>query len=410
MAFFHGSQLTTKPPPTVPLCGACGLYKGCESPKMRVTGQGRKKWLVVAEAPDEDEDEEGKPFVGESGKFLRRRLANMGVDLDKDCWKTNALICRPPSGREPTSKEVGYCRPNIITTIKKLKPEVILLLGGAAVRSVVGHTWKDSVGPIKRWVGWQIPDTKLNAWICPTWHPSYLIKNDRDRALHLWFDKHLEAATELEGRPWDDIPNYKKHIDCLLDTDVAAGVLDSLPRNEGVLAFDYETNMLKPDNDNAQIICCAVSWGGRSNTEAPITTISYPWHGKASKAIEATGRLLKSKVPKIASNLKFEERWTKKEFGHGVRNWAFDTMQAAHILDNRPGITSIKFQQYIHLGMPAYNTHLDKYLKSPSAQTPNQIKEIAVDDLLLYCGLDAVLEYRVAMIQARLLGISLQGK
>lgn len=404
MAFFQGSQLTAKPPPTVPLCGACGLYKGCESPKMPVSGQGRKKWLVVAEAPGKNEDEEGEQLIGQAGQFLRKRLKNLGIDLDRDCWKTNALICRPPKNRDPKSKEIEYCRPNVLATIKKLKPEVILLLGGSAVKSVIGHTWGGSVGPIGRWVGWQIPDTKLNAWICPTWHPSYLIRQDRDRALHLWFDRHLEAAAELEGRPWENIPDYKRDILCVLDTGAVAGMLDGLPKDRGVWAFDYETNMLKPDNDNAEIICCAVSWG---DGDEPRITIAYPWHGKA---IEATGRLLKSRLPKVASNLKFEERWTKKAFGHGVRNWAFDTMQAAHILDNRQAITSIKFQVYIRLGMAAYNTHLDKYLKSNSAQEANRIiKEVAVDDLLMYCGLDASLEYRVAMIQARELGISLQG-
>jgi len=166
-------------------------------------------------------------------------------------------------------------------------------------------------------------------------------------------------------------------------------------RTTGAVAWDYETNMLKPDGPDARIVSCAIAWG---RTE-PERCIAYPWHGEA---IQATGELIRSPIPKIASNLKFEDRWTRKEFGHHVRGWAWDTMLAAHVLHNRPAITSVKFQAFVRLGMPVWNDKTERFLKSKGDAGVNQIlREIEIGDLLLYNGLDALIEFRVAIDQMR---------
>ena len=80
-------------------CLECGLFKTCKSPKMPVTGEGRKKCLIIAEAPGEEEDFQNTQLVGRAGSLLRGRLEERGLDLDLDFWKTNALACRPPNNR-----------------------------------------------------------------------------------------------------------------------------------------------------------------------------------------------------------------------------------------------------------------------------------------------------------------------
>src|SRR5690606_23623431 len=139
--FFPASQLQVAkaPPSLAPQCGACGLFKTCKSPKMPVSGKGRREILVVAEAPGKDEDDRGIQLVGESGQLLERAMRKAGVDMRKDCWLTNSLICRPPNNRMPTKQEIDYCRPNLLKTIKELDPKVIILLGGSAVRSLIGY-------------------------------------------------------------------------------------------------------------------------------------------------------------------------------------------------------------------------------------------------------------------------------
>jgi len=111
--------------------------------------------------------------------------------------------------------------------------------------------------------------------------------------------------------------------------------------------------------------------------------------------------LLKSSIGKIASNLKFEERWTRYFLKHRVRNWDWDTMLAAHVLNNATGITGLKFQAFVQLGQSQYDKHIEPYLKSSKGQHLNRIREIPLKDLLVYNGMDSFLEIKLATLQKR---------
>lgn len=349
---------------------------------------------MVAEAPGAEEDRRNTQLIGECGQLLRKTLRKHGIDLDTDCWKTNAVICRPPNNKTPDDKQVAACLPNLRKTIEELNPRIIIPLGSTAVKAVIGMTWKEDVGQINRWVGFRIPSTSPNAWICPTYHPSYLLRAN-DPVLDLIFSNHLKAAFRRKRRPWEDIPNYKAQVEVELSPSRAARVIRRIRRTAKLVAFDYEGNMLKPDSKKAQIVSCSICADGAR-------TIAYPWEGGA---IDQTARLLRmSSIGKIASNIKFEDRWTRAKLGRPVRTWAWDTMLAAHVLDNRRGVTSIKFQSYVLLGAESYNDKIEPYLKSKGGSAVNRIRDINLQDLLLYNGLDSLLEYKVAMIQMRRLG------
>lgn len=399
--FLSGAKQPNTPTSLVPLCGACGLFKTCITPRMPVTGDGELGILIIAEAPGETEDEEGVQLVGKAGKLLRTTLKKLGYDLDRDCWKTNALICRPKTGegknRTPTKAEIEYCRPNVIQVIKETKPRIIIPLGGVAVESVIGHLWHEDVGGISRWAGFQIPCQKPNVWICPTYHPSYLL-HEEDEVIDLWFERHLEAAMGLVGRPWPERPRWIDDVKIVMDDEQAAVILNELAkRTTGAFAIDYETTTLKPDTPWSEIVSCAVAWGRRE----PEVVVAYPWGGAARAA---TQKVIRSPLPKTASNLKFEDRWTRKEFGHPVRNWVHDTMLMAHVMDNRPGITGLKFQAFAHLGFPSYDEHIKPYFEGDGARGKNKIRELDLQKLLCYNGLDSLLEFRLAVRQCQLMG------
>ncbi|MBA3352054.1 MAG: hypothetical protein H0U23_06455, partial [Blastocatellia bacterium] len=122
----------------------------CGSPKIPVRGEGKKGILIVGEGPGDVEDSKNKPFAGESERFLKETLQRHGVVLRRDCWTTNSVICSPGFGGVPTSEQVGYCRPNVLKTIRETKPKAILLLGSAAVKSVIGHFWKEDTEGIAK--------------------------------------------------------------------------------------------------------------------------------------------------------------------------------------------------------------------------------------------------------------------
>ena len=367
------------------------------------SGEGRRKVLLLGEAPGKNEDDDGRQFVGESGRLLEGALREIGVDMRRDCWLHNAIVCRPPRNRTPTDKEISHCLPNLVRCVKELRPEVIVPLGAKAVKSLIGWLWKSDVGAMGRWDGWRIPVQGINAWVCPTWHPSHILRNREEHSgrtgatagrkeplQELFWEPRLKAAFELGGRPWGKIPDYKSKVRVEMDIMRAAREVRGIMEGARPVAFDYETNMLKPDSPFARIVSCAVSDGERA--------IAYPWHGAA---ITATQTLLKSPVPKRGFNIKFEERWTIRMFGHGVHNWQWDGMLAAHALDNRRDICSLEFQAFVLLGQGTWEGPVKAYMKADGSNEENRIRDLSLQKLLLYNGMDALVEWEVAEAQRR---------
>lgn len=391
-------EIISAPKFILPRCDLCQLDKQCKSPKMKVTGKGKKQILLIGEAPGSSEDIQGRQFVGKSGQYLETVLRRAGIEMRQDCWLTNALRCHPRGNEIPDEKAIEYCRPFLIESIKELNPVVIILLGGVPVASLIGWLWKEGVEGIYKWAGWQIPSQRLNAWICPTFHPAHILRNtnsreEEDQVLAMKFAEHIEAAVQKTSRPWKEVPDYRKDVRIIHESKEAAKAIRAI-QNKGIeTAFDYETDRLKPDRKDSRIICAAVSNGE--------STVVYPWIGDS---IKASKELLLSGLPIIASNAKFEERWTMRHLGISIKNWYWDTMLNSHILDNRQGITSIKFQSFVRLGQESYDDHIKPYLRAEGSNSPNRIRELDLSKLMLYCGLDALLEWLVAQEQKEELG------
>jgi uracil-DNA glycosylase family 4 len=133
---------------------------------MKTGGLGRKKIFVLAEAPGRKEDEQGTQLVGNTGLEFRKSLRRFGINLEQDCWRLNAVNCRPPENRTPKPIEIEACRPLVLRAIRETLPRMILVIGKAAVTSLFGEDWPIDI--IGKWVKWRIPYQDLNAWICPT--------------------------------------------------------------------------------------------------------------------------------------------------------------------------------------------------------------------------------------------------
>jgi len=392
---FFSTSPTKSQAPKIPRCGKCGLYKKVVSPKMEVTGTGSRRVLFVAEAPGEQEDRQGVQLIGEAGQLLRGVLDDIGVDLD-DCWKTNAVICRPPDNKIESTM-IACCRPNLLKTIAELKPRVIVVLGKSALESLLFQEWKKDLGPLARWIGWSIPSPQYGAWLCPTYHPSYIMRMGKDKLLMKIFERHLRTALKLERRETKScsLKKLKSKVEVILDPWESHSRMKSLSKKKGILAFDYETNGLKPDKEGHKIISVSFCLNGKETFACMV---------KQGVNHKVLSQILRSpKLKKVASNMKFEERWTRAILGHGVRGWYWDTMLAAHCIDNRPRITSIKFQAYIHLGLPDYDSHIAQYLKAKDSNGINRIDQVDPRELLIYNGLDSLLEYMIMVKQRKVL-------
>jgi uracil-DNA glycosylase family 4 len=189
---------------------------------MAVGGMGKRKILVVAEAPGGEEDaayaeelwlaaDEGREpvgtqLIGAAGRRLAKELRRHDIDLYEDCWLINACSCRPPRNRTPTTNEIVACRPRVLEAIESLRPKFILVLGAVGLESLLGHRWhagEGSLGGITQWRGWQAPDQELGAWVCPTFHPSYVLRCERsnDPQIGLYFGLDIEQFAALVNKP-----------------------------------------------------------------------------------------------------------------------------------------------------------------------------------------------------------------
>ena len=388
--FFNPASWTAEPTEgdRLPRCGECGLSKTCTSPRMLATGLGRRKILFVAEAPGKEEDQKGVQLIGDAGQLLRKLLHEIGEDLE-EARKTNAVICRPPKNVIKDTY-VEACRPNLLRTLQEFKPTVVVLLGLSAVKGLIPTEWGRDVGALSRWVGWTIPCATHGAWLCPTYHPSYINRMNEDPVLVGLLKSHLQKAYSLERSgtvPTTSVQALQGEVEVVRHMSTARKRLRALARREGLLAFDYETTGLKPDDRRHEIVSCSFCLDGK---ETWACMIDETCHRHLSAVLRAPG------LGKIASNLDFEERWTRAKLGHGVENWHWDTMLAAHALDNRPGITSVKFQAFVLLGVGDYEGEVASFLKSSASRGGfNRIREADPYQLLLYNGMDSLLEFMV---------------
>ncbi len=129
--------------------------------------------MFVGEGPGRDEDLQGEPFVGRSGRLLDRLLAEeMGLTRDR-VYITNTVKCRPPGNRDPLPLEVDTCRAYLESQIDLIEPRVIVTLGNFAARLLL-----DTTTGVSALRGRSYPYRgRDNVMIVPTFHPSYVLRN-----------------------------------------------------------------------------------------------------------------------------------------------------------------------------------------------------------------------------------------
>jgi uracil-DNA glycosylase len=174
-------------------CRACRLCEG-RTQTVFGTGSPRAHWMVVGEAPGEQEDRQGEPFVGKSGHLLDAMLASLGLSRDpaapaeRAVYIANAVKCRPPGNRNPQPDEMAQCEPYLVRQVALLQPRLILAMGRFAVQSLLRSD--EAIGRLRGRVH-QYEGVPLIV----TYHPAYLLRNPQDKA-----------------RAWDDLCRARHHL------------------------------------------------------------------------------------------------------------------------------------------------------------------------------------------------------
>ncbi len=163
---------------TVLACERCPL---ANTRRHVVFGEGDPKAAVVfvGEAPGEEEDKQGIPFVGRAGKLLDQLIERIGIRRS-DVFICNVLKCRPPGNRDPEPQEVACCKEYLLSQLDIIRPRIICTLGRHAYNTLL-----EVDAPITRIRG------KMTAFrgipLLPTYHPSYLLRS-QNRIKEAWED------------------------------------------------------------------------------------------------------------------------------------------------------------------------------------------------------------------------------
>jgi uracil-DNA glycosylase len=172
-----------------PLCVRCKL---CNLGRRQVVfgvGNSRARLMFVGEAPGEDEDRQGEPFVGRAGQLLTKIIEAINLTRDQ-VYIANVIKCRPPGNRNPEPDEVSACEPFLFRQVDIVKPRVIVALGKFAAQCLLRTT-----EPITRLRGREFP--YRGATLIPTFHPAYLLRNPSSKR-EVWEDMKKVRAILLE--------------------------------------------------------------------------------------------------------------------------------------------------------------------------------------------------------------------
>lgn len=157
--------------------------------------------VLVGEAPGEDEDLSGRPFVGRAGQLLDKVLASVGIDRD-EVYITNIVKFRPPDNRNPRPEEVAAGEWVLLEQLKIIKPQIIVPLGNVPTQYFL-HTKEGITKTRGKWHEWH------DIQVFPLFHPAYLLRNaSRERGAPKWIT-------------WNDMKELKRALDALPPKDHA---------------------------------------------------------------------------------------------------------------------------------------------------------------------------------------------
>ena len=164
-------------------CTLCKVLPETRTQTVFGVGNPRARLLFLGEAPGADEDAQGIPFVGRSGRLLTDMIEK-GMKISRDdVYICNVLRCRPPQNRNPLPEEAAFCRPFMEAQIKIVNPEFICCLGAVAAKNLLQTDTSIGKlrGTIHNWQGYKV--------VC-TYHPSYLLRNPPAKK-DAWIDLQL---------------------------------------------------------------------------------------------------------------------------------------------------------------------------------------------------------------------------
>lgn len=361
-------------------CESCGLYKKCNSPKMKVQGNGKQGILVIIDPPTLKADRLGKTYVGQTRYLLKELCTNAELDLQDDVYVVNSIQCHH---KETNKATIPTCRERLCAIIDELKPKAVVAMGTSAISVLFNELI--TIGAVSRWDGWEIPFR--NTVVYTTYGIQDILMYKENVVLMGKVTNQLKRAKEAP--PYVDyVDKADKAVEILTKAKDIQNMLLTMETKD-IVAFDYETTGLQPYKQGHKIISMSVSDGEKSYAFLMSKTVEpYVKH------------FLHSSVRKVAHNAKYEIQWSM-HFFDGIENAVADTMNDAHLLNNAKAIVKLEFQAFVNFGIPDYSTDIKHLITSDAKEGPHAFNKLyymeqsgdlitVARDLLYYNAVDSL--------------------
>ncbi len=371
----------TKSKPIAPACGACGLLRKCTH-GMQKARPGTAKAVIVVDKPSADRNISPAQYERIEGNLRKigHSLRELVIVPAQACYSESDT-----AGEEPWK----HCQPLLISEIKRLQPEKVLIWGKTALKSVIHWLWDQNAEMPDRWFWQGIPSKELNAWVFPI---GRIALGKNPAVSEIYHTRQMLKAFNSEGRPYGDhIADYAKMVQM---PESIAEIKELLAEASlsPLTAFDYETNSLKPERQASKVYTASVAWLVGDETRCVAFSMT-------DALVDAWKAYLTSDCRKIAANLKFEDRWSRTKYGVTVKNWVWDNVIAAHMHDPQPGVAGLKFQAFARLGQAFYAHNVDKYFEDSDTYGLNKVHLANRRELMLYNGIDSLAELDLGILQ-----------
>lgn len=338
--------------------------------QMPVSGPVDADILLLGEGPGEEEDKQGAAFVGPSGKMLREAIP--GRARDRVAFQ-NIVRCRPDNNRDPTPQEAYACSTYLGDDIAKLPLRAIVGIGATPLR----HFTRGTEVMISGMHGLKFPVHVggKDLWFYPVYHPSFVLRygGNKGPAYPAFYNDMKRFFQNIDKWPDPKFTTFDpKNV---IVAKSAQEVRDIVARMQHPIAWDIETNALRPFTPNAKILSSAFSDGK--------LTVAYACeHPEAANdwGLRVTKDIVMS-VPVICHNASFEMLWFTYTFGlENLPEEFHDTMALARIKHERESMLSLAVLTRIYLGTDVkLISHIDT----------RRILDYPLDHILPYNGLDA---------------------
>ena len=332
-----GTRRASSPRVKIRDCATCGLQAGCRSPQMKMAGKGEMGIVVVGDWPSREDDLQGRPFAGRSAGLLKENFEQLGIDLYRDCWLTNAVQCKPPDSWETKQAKLWQecCASRLEHQLLSCKPTLILALGMEAVRNVL-HPPSGLGLSMELARGMSFPSLKYNSWVGCAWHPSWVMKNlELRRSI---FSKDILKALGDLGQPLN--PQLTEEGNVKVTTLAEAAALFQTLKGKRV-KMDYETNAIKPYRKDPKIWCVSFAVDKDVGYWLPLEYGTY-WSAAEKIAVYEMlkGLLCDRDTVKVIQNIAMEQVWSQVVLNTTIENVDNDTMITSHVIDERKGKTT----------------------------------------------------------------------